>query len=219
MKKIILIVLMITPFYMLAQMNSVVNLKNGSAVRGEVLQNDSTGVRLRTRDGSYWKFSADEVLSVEKFKTEIKETGYYNRVSLGVLSGNDIGGSFRVVNGFSLNRHWDFGFGLGIESLRWDPYIPVFLESRYSILEGNTRPFISVSAGYEMPMQNFEFNKGGFSGGIDLGVTHYVSRHVGVSTSLGYRYAWLKENSSWWDDFTTISQINRLEIRFGLVFR
>ena len=219
MKKLILIILMIAPLTMLAQMNSVVNLKNGSAVRGEVLQNDSTGVRLRTRDGSYWNFKADEVLSVEKFKTEIKETGYYNRVSLGVLGGNDSGGSVRVVNGFSLNRHWDFGFGLGIEALRWDAYIPVFLETRYNILEGNTRPFVSVSAGYEMPVRNFEFNKGGFSGGIDMGVTHYVSRHVGVSTSLGYRYAWLKENSSWWDDFTTISQINRFEIRFGLVFR
>lgn len=202
-----------------AQKNSLVKLKNGSAIRGEVLKNDSTGVSIETKDGSLWNFSAAEVLSIEESTINVNTKGFYNRTSLGVLGGSEIGISLRTVNGYSFNRHWEAGFGLGIDRFVWTPYIPIFLEGRYSFFTGATRPFISAHAGYELPLRNLEFNKGGLTTGLDLGVTHYFSNHVGISTSAGYRFAILKETNWWWDDFVTISQISRFEIRLGLVFR
>jgi hypothetical protein len=202
-----------------AQKNSLVKLKNGSAIRGEVLKNDTTGVSIETKDGSLWNFSAAEVLAIEESSINVNSTGFYNRTSLGILGGSEIGYSLRTVNGYSFNRHWEVGLGVGIDRFLWTPYIPIFAEGRYSLFTGATRPFVSAHAGYEMPLRNFEFNKGGLTTGLDLGVTHYFSKHLGISTSAGYRFALLKENSMWWDDFTTISQLNRYEIRLGLVFR
>lgn len=201
------------------QLNSVVYLKNGSAVRGEVLQNDSTVVRLRTRDGSYWNFNPAEVESIQKYEAEIPARGFYNRTSIGILSGESFDASLRVVNGFALNRHWELGLGLGLESMRWDGYIPVFLEARYAVFKGSTRPYLGVHAGYEMPVRNMQFDKGGFSGGVEFGVTNYFSRHIGISTSIGYRYSYMVQKNSWWDDFVTTTQMNRFEIRLGFVFR
>lgn len=204
---------------LLAQMNSMVYLKNGSAIRGEVVKNDATGISLRTKDGSYWNFDTVQVERIERFVPTVKDRGFYNLTSLGLLGGELVSISARVVNGYTFNRHWEAGFGLGFEQLRWNPYVPVFLEGRYQFLNGSTRPFVALHGGYAMPVRNFEFDKGGLTGGAELGVTHYFSSHLGISTSVGYRYARLAENSMWWDDFKTITQMNRFEIRLGLVFR
>ncbi|MBI3134173.1 MAG: DUF2715 domain-containing protein [Bacteroidetes bacterium] len=219
MKQIIACIAFFLSVHLSAQLNSVVYLKNGSAIRGEVTKNDSTGVSLKTRDGSYWNFQTDEVIRVEKYAVEIRPSGFYNKTSFGIMGGDQLGASLRVVNGYTFNPHWDLGLGVGLESFLWDPYIPIFAEGRYSIFQGSTRPFVSAHAGYELPLRNMEFNKGGLTAGIDVGITHYFSNHVGISTSAGYRYAYLRENNSWWDDFVTISQINRFEIRLGFVFR
>jgi len=203
-----------------AQMNSVVHLKNGSAIRGEITREDSLGISLRTRDGSTWTYPQSEIVKIEKFAPEINKSGFYNKTSVGIMGGGEqVSASLRVVNGYSFNAHWDLGFGVGIEQLRWNPYVPLFLEGRYSIFSGATRPFIAVHGGYALPLRNMEFNKGGLTAGAEIGVTHYFSNHVGISTSIGYRYAYLRENNSWWEDFVTISQINRFEIRLGFVFR
>jgi hypothetical protein len=64
-----------------AQKNSLVKLKNGSAIRGEVLKNDTTGVSIETKDGSLWNFSASEVLSIEESTINVNSKGFYNRTS------------------------------------------------------------------------------------------------------------------------------------------
>lgn len=219
MKNILVIVCIFFGTTILAQNSSLVHLKNGSILRGKVMKNDSTGVTLHTRDGNQWNFAQEEIISVEPYAVNVNSTGFYNKTSIGVLGGDQVGASFRVVNGYSFNRHWEVGFGVGFENFTWTPYVPLFLEGRYNFLEGHTRPFISAHAGYELPLRNLEFNKGGLTTGIDMGITHYITNRIGLATSVGYRFAILKENSMWWDDFTTISQINRFEIRLGLVFR
>src|SRR5688500_16513348 len=89
-----------------AQMNSMVYLKNGSALRGEITKEDSTGITLRTRDGSNWNYTPDEVLRIEKYSPEINKSGFYNKTSVGIIGGGDqVSASFRVVNGYSFNPH------------------------------------------------------------------------------------------------------------------
>lgn len=219
MKNYFLSMILILSGIIFAQNNSLINLKNGSSIRGEIIENDSSHVRIRTKDGSYWNFNQSEISSIESYVANVQSTGFYNRTSVGVLGGDNLGASMRIVNGYSFNRHWETGFGVGIEQLNWNPYVPLFVEGKYSILKGNTRPFISVHSGYLMPLRNFEFNKGGLTTGAELGITHYFSNHLGISTSLGYRFCYLKQQNMWWDDFMTTTQMNRFEIRLGLVFR
>jgi len=227
MKKISgLIVGLLIAFSVNAQTNSVVKLKNGSVLKGEILKDDDTGVQLRTRDGSVWNFTKEEVASTEKFSPTVSPNGpqcgrkgFYNRSTIGVMGGDNFSPSLQIVNGYSFNSHWETGFGIGLEQFFWNPYLPIFLEGRYTLLNKTTSPYISINAGYEMPMRNFNMNKGGFTAGIQLGITHYFSNHVGISTSAGYRFTQLKEINMWWDDFETIRQLNRFEVRVGLVFR
>ena len=220
MKKLIGFVLVcfisVSPF---AQPNSIVKLKNGSEIKGEILKNDESGVQLRTRDGSIWNFTQEEVASTEKFIPTVSRKGFYNRSTVGVMGGDSFSPSLQVVNGYSFNSHWDTGVGIGFEQFYFNKYIPLFIEGKYSLLNRTTSPFVSMIAGYQMPLSNFHANKGGFTGGVQLGITHYFSNHLGISTSAGYRFAHLKVMNMWWDDFATIQQINRFEVRVGLVFR
>jgi len=202
-----------------AQLHSVVKLKNGSEIKGEILKQDETGIQLRTKDGSIWFFTNEEVASTEKFVPTVSRNGFYNRSTIGVMGGDQLSPSLQTVNGFAFKDHWELGLGMGIEQFYWNRYIPVFLEGRYSFLKKLTTPFVSINAGYELPVANFNSSKGGFTAGIQVGVTHYFSNHVGISLSTGYRFASLKVVNTWWDDFETIQQINRFEVRLGFVFR
>lgn len=148
-------------------------------------------------------------------------SGFYNRINVGVLGGSNASPSFNIVNGYRMNENWSAGFGLGTETFFGRSYIPVFFEGNYNILKKSTTPWLSVMAGYELPISNIGDVKGGFTCGGKIGFSYFVGKHVGISTSLGYRYAYLRDEfNGWgWEDFVTISQVNRFEFRVGLVFK
>jgi len=149
----------------------------------------------------------------------IENSKFYSHLTFGVLPAQEFSSSFHVVNGYNLNQKWQFGVGLGIENFANRGYLPIFGEGRYNFMSSLSTPFISVMAGYDFALRNTEFNKGGFTTGLKIGLDHYFSDHVGLSTSVGYRYAYLKIDNAWWEDFSTIREINRLEFRFGIIFK
>lgn len=148
-------------------------------------------------------------------------SGFYNRINVGVLGGSDASPSFNIVNGYRFDDRWSTGFGLGTEAFFGRTYIPTFLEGNYNILKRSTTPWLSIMAGYEMPIESWGDVKGGFTCGGKVGFSYFIGKHVGISTSLGYRYAYLRDKSNWWgwEDFITISQVNRFEFRVGMVFK
>ena len=160
-----------------------------------------------------------EALSVESNKSVV--SGFYNRINIGVLGGSNSSRSFNIINGYRFNQRWSAGLGLGIEEFFWNRYIPTFIEGNYNLLKKTTTPWLSVMAGYEVPYQNIEDVKGGFTCGGKIGFSYFVGDRFGISTSLGYRYAYLRDKSNFWgwDDFVTISQLNRFEFRVGIVFK
>jgi hypothetical protein len=66
---------------------------------------------------------------------------------------------------------------------------------------------------------NFRQSHGGFTFGGAMGYTYFLNSKIGITTALGYRFARLVEQATWWEDFETIRQLNRFELRFGLTFR
>jgi len=87
------------------------------------------------------------------------------------------------------------------------------------LLNKTATPFVDVIAGYEMPFTNWENNKGGFTTGTKIGFTKSLGNRTAFSTSIGYRFAYLVEENNWWDDFRTIREINRIEVRIGFTFK
>jgi hypothetical protein len=219
MKKLLILSALCFSVAVHAQKKSVVTLKNGSEIRGQIISTNETDTKIETKDGSVFVFKSEEIAGIEESLLKVSGKGVYTRASLGMLGGEQFSPSFQLANGYSFNENWDLGLVLGAEKIAWQWYVPVMANGRFNILKRPNTPFVDVSAGYQMPLQNWDNDKGGFTGGASIGFTRFVSNRIGLSTSLGYRYGYLVENNGWWDDFTTIRQINRFDLRFAISFK
>jgi hypothetical protein len=155
--------------------------------------------------------------------------GYYSRASAGVLTGDHSSMSVQVANGISL-RHVDVGLGLGLEMHDQTGYTPIFIESRYNFGNGSTQPFAGICGGYLATLNNNMYNdpyRGGYTMGAQIGMTHYFSKHFGISTTLGYRFSFTNNTYPHWADVSMWSYYgqnviwdkHRIEVRVGVHFR
>ncbi len=163
----------------------------------------------------------------EKPKSSPK-LSYVGQLSAGVLGGDETSRVLHVKNGISFTNHFYATIGLGIERYYSAQYMPIFFDFRYNVLNRKTTPFVSVSSGYLQPLVSNSYysnNKGGFTGGAKIGVSHFFSEHVGLETSLGYRYSKVERQDIYyaWDliynPYTTEYNMNRFELSVGLIFK
>lgn len=162
----------------------------------------------------------DEPAQVSKTRALIKP-GFYNRTSLGLLGGSDASFSFNTINGYQFGNRISAGIGMGFENFFWTGYVPVFVEGSYHFLPTQTGPWVSLMTGYAVPTEQMGSNRGGYTAGGKLGFDFAINQHVSIMTALGYRYAHIQSNVPWnpWDSFFMVSDINRFDFRFGLIFR
>ncbi|MCG8577609.1 MAG: hypothetical protein MI810_22200 [Flavobacteriales bacterium] len=206
------------------QSSSLLKLKNGSEIVGDVEETADGKYRVEIQGGSVFVYDKQEVISVEEHRPKVSRLGFFSRLDGGVIGGaDDASPSFHVVNGFGLTDRFQVGLGFGVEAINWSAFIPVFAEGRFNILKGGSIPFLYVTSGYEVPMTNFEWNKGGYVGGVGAGFEHafqVFGQPFGVSTTLGYKFGWIRQRDQWgWEDFWIIRQINRFELRFAFTIR
>lgn len=218
---IVLVLYITTTGY--SQMNVVV-LKNGSEIRGIIIEKTDASVKLKTKDGSVWVFKNDAIEAIKPLKPIIAKSGYYSTISIGALGGSDVSANMTFVNGYRFNEHWAAGIGLGLERFYGRAYMPVFLEGKYNLLKKNSTPFATLGLGYDFPFEMNDRNKGGFFGQGLLGFRHDIGQRIGIVTGIGFRFGQLQvDNWNWWGDISnsqkTIYQINRFDLRFGLIFR
>ncbi|MBD3637993.1 MAG: hypothetical protein HUJ25_11615 [Crocinitomicaceae bacterium] len=220
MRSIIIIVLIVVfnP-NVYAQKEHIIRLKNGSEIRGKIVYTDSSSTRIETRTGSVWSFQSNEIAGIENFVPKVSGKGVFLRAEFGIAGGSQISPSVLFVNGYSFDSHWDLGLAVGYEHFWGWGYVPILVNGRYNILNNHITPYVDILAGYEMPLSDWDNNKGGLSTGARLGVTRYFGNRLGFSTSLGYRFAYLKETNWWWDDNVTLRVINRFELKFALTFK
>ncbi len=200
--------------------NNLLVLKNGSEIRGKIIEGTGDTIKIRTIDGSLWVYQPDEVAHISRYKIK-NDNKYYISTTLSILGGTDVSPSFQVVNGYKFSRYWSVGLGLGIEQFYHDGYIPAFIETKFTLLDKPFSPFASLALGYDIPFRNQSGFLGGFMGSGQVGVKHQLGKHFGIITSIGYRKAHLKRVfTPWWtaNKTTEIRQINRYEFRFGFIF-
>jgi len=156
--------------------------------------------------------------------------GFYHRSGVGVLAGTSSNLSFTMSNGIRMKNGWENGFGFGIERYYGVYCAPLFVESRVNFLRNkiaNTEFFTGIMGGYQSVLGNYRKGEG-YTGGISVGMTHYVTKHAAIYTSLGYRYVWLKSDYNYYPyammdliyypGYYETSEIHRIELRVGLRF-
>lgn len=150
---------------------------------------------------------------------------YYGRGSVGLLIGEFASGSAQISNGYAFGNGLDFGIGLGYENYNYERFVPLFLETRYHFGKRETKPFVGLMSGYMAGLQRYNSNVKGFTAGFQLGVTHYFTKHFGITTSLGYRYSMLQSTVLYYLEVHVPNppieneNIHRIEARFGIVIR
>lgn len=144
---------------------SVVELQNGSTIRGVLLESSEGTIKVQTADKSVFVYPLSDVKGITETNQEYKESGLDSR---GPQKGKyrgfvDIEGGIPVVM-FSI-----YTFGLetshGIQLLDWlflgagvaahtqtfkELRMPVFADFRVDIINHSITPYVDVRAGYDM---------------------------------------------------------------------
>lgn len=165
----------------------------------------------------------------------------YNTTDFGLLVGartNDQKASFSFMNvtSYHLNPQFAIGLGIGADFFK-ETYIPIVVDLRYYLRNSKFSPFAYVQAGYAIavgdeihrdiyyslswiwPGPNYSEGdpRGGFIINPGIGFRNMFNDHFGVVFSIGYRYQKLNYNIS--TDNRLEVEYNRLNIKFGIIFR
>jgi hypothetical protein len=155
---------------------------------------------------------------------QTKKLTLFSSNTLGVLVHLNTNLSAHSINGISINKKLHFGIGTGIEKLDGFNFLPLYIETKYTLWGGDkaTNPFLSGMVGKNFSILPNYANIGGITGGIKLGVNHFFSNHFGLSFSVGYRYVYLSNSISFGSGEISLPAIYEkdiLEFRLGLSIR
>ena len=223
----------------IAQSNyqDVVYLKNGSIIRGVVIEQiPNKSIKIETFDKSVFVYQMDEIekLTKEQIKVEGKspvkfkgfEKGYKAIVEIGF--GPGVGNTYynysmdrfkiNIINGYQLNPYFSIGLGTG---LRYYPtaeeaIVPVFADFRANLLKRNVTPYISLGIGYSFDATN-GFKNVGFLFNPIAGINFKVSDKSSMNVGLGYEM----QNMEYYDyiyDYKYVEDFGAISINVGVSF-
>lgn len=241
MKKIVsfcsIAILMVVAFAFTANAQDyedVVYLKNGSAIRGVIIEQvPNQSLKIQTDDGSVYVYNFSDIEKMTKEmpfaerrarktsrqKSFNKPKGYFGLVEIGVAGG--INGCDRlksrvtIINGYRIIPQFAIGLGVSYQAhLYGIMSLPVFLHLRSDFLEKNISPFFAFNIGYNLPLK-VDYYQGrvmGFTMEPTFGVGFNVGRKCRMTSGLGCildRVHGLRCSSEW-----TVA----LGIKLGLSF-
>lgn len=221
--------------------SDAVYLKSGSVIFGKLIQNDSLGVIKISNDCGIWQYKMKDVDSVRVFSSvrslELKQSGYYNLSSIGLMFGEGADGyhpfaSLTMVNGWQFGQRVFTGIGLGYEFYEWG-VLPVFADIKYFFNQDVVTPFISFKAGYSFPLSkskngsDYYKQYGQTYGGVmvnpEVGLLFPVGSSNALLVGIGYQYQELSYNeiSNYWNSYSrrVYTNFNRISLRLSFLFR
>lgn len=206
----------------------VVYLKNGSIVRGQIIETiPNESLKIETQDGNVFFFRMEEVLKMTKeepFKRKDhkkfnKPKGYFGLLegSIPCLIG-EIGAT--VVNGYRVCPQFAVGGGIGFLFFG-NLNIPLFLHLRSDFLNRRVSPYFALNLGYNLSLfQSDTFIKyNGFFAAPSLDVSYNVGQYR-MTTGLEFsaNQAW---ESDYYDEFGYSQSriwLGALNIKVGFSF-
>jgi hypothetical protein len=192
-------------------MEDVVYLKNGSVIRGIIIEQvPNQSIKIQTKDRNVFVFKFDEIEKMTKENlpvdnsynnskaTDFKKSGFINvteiNYSLGVgdvIVGNytyknvDNSFGFRTINGYQLNEHLSLGIGIGIDKYKSATLLPITFDARATILKGKVSPVFTANIGYAVGLNDV---KGGLVINPQIGFKTYISKNVAYLFNVGYKW-------------------------------
>ncbi len=210
----IVLLLMCTLSYGQNNMEDVVYLKNGSIIRGIIIEQvPNQSIKIQTKDRNVFVFKFDEIEKLTKENlpldnskkssqiNDFKKRGYINITEINYCPG--IGSSnsgnyslgFRTVNGYQLNEYLSLGIGLGIDANKIQTLLPITFDLRATILKGIVSPVFNVNIGYAYLLNNKNSNyyselNGGLIINPSFGIKTYISKNTAFLFNIGYKMQW-----------------------------
>jgi hypothetical protein len=199
MKKLLTLLLLIfltTILYSQSNYQDVVYLKNGSIIRGIIIEQvPNKSIKIETADRNIFFYEMDEIEKLTKEPNLDKgniflkasthtglKSGYKGIAELDYLFGVGYYGIGRlevnIINGYQFNPYFSLGLGTG---LRWYMYeggsaifIPIFADFRAIFKDKKISPYLSLGLGYSFDATD-SFSGLGILLKPSLGVTIKVS--------------------------------------------
>lgn len=183
---------------------SVITLRNGKTIRGEILVSNEEVVIIRDDSGARFQYPASEVTSVKETENTSAETPKSEeeshkpqgkKVTLQVdltgggafipqeSNGGHIGGEFMIGSRYVGGRSIFIGGGIGVHGMflggKTYTFLPIQAAINVPIIEGKHAPFVGAAVGYGFGVS------GGATGGI------FTAAQVGYRYNINARSALL----------------------------
>ncbi|HRI27938.1 MAG TPA: hypothetical protein PK239_03175 [Chitinophagales bacterium] len=230
--------------YAQTKTESVVYLKNGSVLRGELVNPESSGkISIKIVGNNLFVFDLAEV---EKITTESKykpnfapKKGYsaMNEVGMLVSTGNESAGLvLQTIHGYSVNPYLTMGAGVGLHvyyNLPMSYYyyytnstkvIPVFANVSGELLPAyRVSPYYYGRVGYGIDATDreaFADSRGGLMFGVGVGMKVKGNNQLSWILGVGYQFQKYYAEFQQWEGSTVTNNlsIRRLAITTGIAF-
>ncbi len=239
MKKTLLVLsILISTIGLKAQkLTDVVFLKNGSILKGTLVEQSDTLVKIETCCGSIFAFKPNEILKMdqETYRSEkaLKEKGYLNYTSMGVLIGTgrvekEAPFSLLMEHNYRFNKYFSAGLMAGLETLN-ETVLPAGINGKamFPLYRGGA-VYLGVTGGYSISLEKppmisyYEITaaKGGILFNPEVGFIAGSGGNGSFFMSVGYRYNQLNYvREDYYSGIVERKQIyNRLSIKIGICF-
>lgn len=230
MRKVILLLVLLASVAMAnAQTKDVLYLKNGSVIKGEIIEQVmNENVKIKTADGSIFVYAVGEITKIEKentshpdsssnsfFTSKWRPKGYRGffelRDGIDFDEGTDLTTfSITTIHGVQLNSHMFVGGGVSLDVANDSYYdetavtLPVFADFRYSFLNKRVTPYVEERLGYSAGDLSGLYE--GIFVGCDFAIKPKFAIYAGLGVTMQYR------------DFDTDNAYYNLAFNIGLHF-
>ena len=215
----------------------VMYLKNGSIIRGRIIENVSgvqTSIELLGRNILVFPDSLVKMILMDQ---KILPNDRKNSASpvemastVNFYGGSQNSGGFTFITSYRFPFRLSIGAGLGIEWFEHQQ-IPFIADVRYSFIKGSWSPFVYGQSGYAIPLSgkedgNMSEYHGGILAGAGAGMRFNFSKRNALVFNVGYRYQKTKTVtpsyswSSMYPSSETIryNEYSRMTFAFGFLF-
>lgn len=214
----------------------LVYLKDGSIYKGVITGETGDVIKIETFSENLIVFNRDDILKLDSEpyfdKRAVKQKGYFNFISGGVLAGstaNELRAPFSglMENCYRLNAYGAVSIVTGVEMLN-EATVPLAIGVKGLLpVKGGTTLFVGGTAGYSFSVEEakdpeYEIidSYGGTMALAEIGILFPSYGHVSFFMAAGYRYNELSYKREDWflEEVDQKKYFNRISLRVGIAF-
>lgn len=203
-KKIVVLVLALTSAVFSVSARDILSLKNGSVIKGELIEATGEQVKFKTADGSLWVYGMSEVISVTKEKQaeetvaeetetapkkkkEFSKKGYRTQIEQTIDFGDFGAFGYDAIFGYQFNSHLQLGGGIGLRALSdevtGDGFgVPLYADFKVNFLKTKVTPFFDLKAGSLITADPTFY----FSSSVGVKIHFSKARALSISTGVAW---------------------------------